>query len=454
MEVRKIIIKIGYIGSKHTISVIEKLAKNISGIRLITYVYDSLSSIPDLHAKAVVETDVICFSGIVSYYYRNRSIAKDRPMFITPFHEYMLVSSLLSSQIHHDANVDEISIDIPDRHVVDHIQLDLKCNIPADHIYDYNWIYHDEGTKQLSVTEIAEFHAERYYSRKTKMAITSIHYVYDKLIELEVPVMYMLDHERNLTSVLKTAKQKMIIEHLRGGLIASIAFSSIDRQALGEKNIRRISNFVREELKIVQYELKHQHTLMFYTTKGVIEERLSANHVEKFLQQLEEQVQRHLVFGIGYAKNLYAAVENTETAVQKALELSDRNGFIVTEAKQIIGPLIGKSKVMSLRTDDWLNELTEKTNTNMKSILRFIDFMKLSAFQPFTVHQFSEYADISIRTAERFIKRFYDKNLLQKDGQEQSQMQGRPRNIYRLTETVENKMRLYSQQVNGKATGW
>src|SRR5699024_3364915 len=96
MNVKKgkicMIVKIGYIGSKHSVKQAENIAKNMSSIKLKTYTYESPNDVSRLHQKAACEVDVICFSGIVSYYYRNRSLIGKIETVISPFHKYMVVA--------------------------------------------------------------------------------------------------------------------------------------------------------------------------------------------------------------------------------------------------------------------------------------------------------------------------------------------------------------------------
>lgn len=436
------IVKIGYIGSKHSVESIIPLAKEIAEIRLHPYVYEEPAAIPTLYKQAVSETDVICFSGIVSYYYRDRSIETEKPVLVTPFHEYMVVASLFSCILHYGVQIDEISIDLPNKVVLDQIEADLNFIISPNHVYDYNWIYHRERTKELSISEIADFHESCYEKNRTKIAVTSIHYVYDRLIQRNIPAIYMIDHQQNAQQLLKEAKKTVLYERNRGGMIAVLYFSIKSDDKLEQSQIEWISSFMESELKVVQIGKGDAYTLAFYTTRGVIEERLQTINPKDRMEIVEKQIAKKIYFGIGYGRLLYEAEENAEIALETAFVCEQSNGYIVTDQKKLIGPLIGSMTTDSIRTvQGWLNNITNQTKVNRKSMKRFIQFTELNAFQPFTVSEYAQFAQITVRTAERFIKRLYETNHLKLYGKEQSLAKGRPRNVYVLTEELENKIR-------------
>lgn len=438
-------VKVGYIGSKHSVYKTIELAKGISNIQLRTYTYELPSDVKDLHHKAVRETDVICFSGVVPYYYRDRTIKTDKPIIITPFHEYMVTASLLTCLLHYAVEVEEISIDLPNKNVLKQIQNDIQFSVQNNFVYDYMWIYDQDTKRELSVDEIVAFHESLYQKKKTKMALTSIHYVYDKLIQKNIPSIYMVDNDRNMKQVLLDAKKTVNHSRLRGGLLSVVYVSIKDGKAIHDSVIQSVTSTIKSMMKMVTMDIKDSGTLIFYTTRGTIEERLLSDQDNKWLKSLEEQLKQPFSVGIGYGRHVFEAEENATLALQSAQKCKTSNGYITTEQKQMIGPFIGETTEEEIRTSgDWILELTKKTKTQMQTIIRFINFMRLNDYQPFTVNELAQYANVTVRTMERFVKRLYEANIIFLYGQEQIH-QGRPRNVYALSEKIENKFR-YEQE--------
>ncbi|MEI3614151.1 hypothetical protein [Pseudogracilibacillus sp. SO30301A] len=434
-------VKVGYIGSKHSVNKTIELAKGISTIQLCTYTYELPADVQRLHNKAVRETDVICFSGIVPYYYRDRTIKTDKPIIITPFHEYMVTASLLTCLLHYSVQVNEISIDLPNKQVLTKIQNDIQFTIQNSFVYDYKWIYAEDTNMELSIDEIVAFHEELYCNKKTRMAITSIHYVYDKLIQKNIPAIYMVDNDRNMKQVLLDAKKTVNHLRLRDGLLSVMYVSIKDGKVLHDSAIQSVTSTIKSMIKMVTMDIKDKDTLAFYTTRGTIDERLFSVQDNKWIENLEKQLKQPISVGIGYGRHIFEAEENATLALQSAKKCKTSNGYIITEQKQMIGPIIGETTEEEIRTaDDWMLELTEKTKTQMLTIIRFINFMRLNDYQPFSVKELAQYANINIRTAERFVKRLYEANVIILYGQEQIH-HGRPRNVYALSEKIENKFR-------------
>jgi len=226
------IVKIGYIGSKHSVKQAENIAKNMSSIKLKTYTYESPNDVSRLHQKAACEVDVICFSGIVSYYYRNRSLIGKIETVISPFHKYMVVASLLSLMIHYQVTMDEVSIDLPDKRLLDKIEHDIAYHMNKNYVYDYDWIYRHDINKDLSFTNIAAFHERLYRQKKIKMAITSIHHVYDLLVAKNIPAMYMVDHDDNVKNVLDDARKRVLFSRLQDGYLCPTPRKGIFQNSL------------------------------------------------------------------------------------------------------------------------------------------------------------------------------------------------------------------------------
>lgn len=436
------IVKVGYIGSNQSVSRIHELAKEISGIKLITYTYESPEDVCKLHKQAVHEVDVICFSGIVSYFYRNRLLKAKHETVISPFHEYMVAASLLTAIINHSVSVDQISIDLPDNRFLEKVEHDITFRMNPNHVYDYRWIYERNTTKNLSISDIASFHKQLYETGQIKLAITSIHYVYDQLKRDHIPTIYMVDHDTNMKKVLDEAKQRVLFSRLQDGMVTVIYFGlNYENMTTSDQSlvIEAIQTLIGQSLKA---HVRSKKAIGFYTTRGAVEDYFLSQINEDWIKRLANQLNQPFYFGIGYGRELFEAEEHAKQALLTAQTDGASNGYILTDKKEIIGPLVGHTTHDHIRTnEEWLFELINQTKTTLKTMQRFIDFMQKNQYQPFTVRELSAFSNVTVRTSERFIKRLYDAGVVFIYGQEQNYSHGRPRQVYALVDHIESKFR-------------
>lgn len=436
------IVKVGYIGSKQSVSRIRELANEILGIKVYTYTYESPEDVSELHAQAVREVDVVCFSGIVSYFYRDQTLDRDCETVVSPFHEYMVAASLLSATVNHSVTVNQLSLDMPDKRFLDKVEHDISFSIKAKHVYDYHWIYKKHSDQHLSVADIISFHKDLYETGQTKLAITSIHYVYDKLNWDNIPAIYMVDHDTNMKRVLEEAKQRVLFSWLQDGMITVIYFALKNGYMTTSDQ-----SLITEQIQSMISQPVNTHgdckkTVGFYTTRGAVEDSFLPQVNKSWLKKLKAKLSKTFYFGIGYGRELFEAEEHAKQALLSAQMEEECNGYLLTDQKELIGPIAGATTYDHIRTnEEWLLELINQTKTTLKTMQRFIDFVQINQYQPFTVRELSAFSNVTVRTSERFIKRLYDSGVVVIDGQEQNYSHGRPRKVYALVEDIESKFR-------------
>lgn len=438
-------IRIGYIGSAHSVAKTKQLASEIDTITVLPYVYDHPTDVPALYKEAQQQADVICFSGIVPYYHRGEFVDEGKPTVITPFHEYMVVTSLLTCLVQHTTTLQQLSIDLPSAHMLLAIEKTIGEKINRHHVIDYAWIYDMDGEHDFPFTDIVSFHKHLYQSGQTKMAITSIHYAYDQLKQAKVPVIYMTDYDVQLKQVLIDAEQHVRYAQMSESMIATLSItkeSGVTKQ--DDINIQSLLHTI-----VPLHDLGEDNQVAhYYTTRGVIEKRI-LQQTSTWIEQMEGLLQDSFSFGIGYGNQLFDAQQYAKQALQAATKIKTSNGYIVNDDNQLIGPLVGESMIENLRhEDDALHELMTTSQTNVKTMQRFIEFMDIHNFNPFTAHELAIYANVTVRTTERFIKKLLSAHIIYSHGQEQHVQQGRPRTVYALKSKVEQKFRSFLQGEN------
>ncbi|MDV2883658.1 hypothetical protein RYX45_00595 [Alkalihalophilus pseudofirmus] len=438
-------VKIGFIGSEHSSIKAREISETLPETSLNIYPYQTPDEIKLLHRKAIEETDVICFSGIVPFHFRDKLIRTDKQVVIAPFHEYMVAASLLHCVLKYSCKVEQLSIDLPDRNVLHSVAEDIKLSFNDDQVYDYKWIYSDEEDLELSFLQIADFHIHLFKSGKTKMAITSLHYVHDLLKEAAVPVIYMIDTEQTLKTTLKDAAKQVQFSRLKDGMPAVISLSFPDSKITSHMQSVLSSFFETLTTKHQTSSLTRHETATFYSTAGMVKEHLLMVRDSSWIKFLEDKLTTPFQIGIGYGRHLYEAEEHAKQAMQIAKQETsptESNGYLLTEDKKLKGPIRGVVKEKPVRvTDKWLHGLMKKTNITLNTFNRFFHFIRVHQYQPFTVNDYASYSKVSTRTSERFIKRLYESHIIEIRGLEQNSQSGRPRKVYILKEEIEKQIR-------------
>src|SRR5690606_24222483 len=132
------------------------------------------------------------------------------------------------------------------------------------------------------------------------------------------PSIYMVDNDRNMKQVLLDAKKTVNHSRLRGGLLSVVYVSIKDGKAIHDSVIQSVTSTIKSMLKMVTMDIKDSGTLIFYTTRGTIEERLLSDQDNKWLKSLEEQLKQPFSIGIGYGRHVFEAEENAALALQSA----------------------------------------------------------------------------------------------------------------------------------------
>lgn len=439
--------KIGYIASQHSNQKMMTLVKQVEHIEIKSYIYKDLTDIPLLYERAVQETDAICFSGIISHYYRDEQQSHQKPVIVTPFHQYMIVTTILHAIINKKISIEQLSFDLPDALLLQQIENDLSYSFNLAYVYDYPWIYEKQMYRTFPFHELVDFHEKLFRLNKTKLAITSVHAVYDELLKRQVPVMFMVDFEENMKQVLVQARELIMKTRLRDGMIATLKFT-FNQMETTEQTLRILYDNLRKLNPSLAPSIQDEHkgNVTFFTTRGVIESSLLPKEQLHWIMQLERQLTHPFSFGIGYGRTLLEAEDNAMRALRLAIELEDSNGYILTEELKMIGPLLGKTIADETRiADEWLTSITDETNTSFQTMLRFVRFMKQHDFQPFTAKDLTLFSNVSDRTTERFLKRLLEAEMIYIFAHEQTINTGRPRTVYRLSEEIEQNFRLYKK---------
>lgn len=447
--------RVGFIGSAHSVARLVGAEAQLPGVALRCYPYADPHDTAEQYRLALAENDAVCFSGTISHYHRARELDSDVPVLVGRFSDYTLVASLLAATAGADGSltIPEISIDMPNPDVASAVARDTGISLDPAQVTDYRWVYESRYSRPVDVSEIVRFHEQRAAHAGARLAITSVHAVYDRLRAERLPVMFMIDSLQHDLDLIRTAQQRVSVQRLEGALLAVVYLTTAapDDHASPAAGLRR-----RLAAEFERFATPVQHRLaawqrggldMFYTTRGELDARLPALTTTMRRAGARPEpgaaiAEPAVALGIGIGRHLYEAEDRALQALRRATAEAGTAAYVVDEDARVHG-LLGAAEISedARHTEPWLIELASRAGMQARSVTRLMSFLSARDFAPFTAAEWAAASQTSPRTAERAVRKLLDAGALRVAGQEQPLDAGRPRTVYALAESLEGPAR-------------
>ena len=445
-------VRIGFIGSAHSVARLTGADAQVPGVALRCYPYSDPHDTTEQYSHALAENDAVCFSGTISHYHRARELDSDTPVLVGRFSDYTLVASLLAATTAPPGlTIPEISIDMPNPDVAAAVARDTGIRLDPAQVTDYRWVYGSRFSRPVDVGEIVRFHEDRAERAGARLAITSVHAVYDRLVAAGRPAMFMIDSIQHDVDLIRTAQQRVSVQRLEGALLAVVTLTTTAPAEAGSPAAELRARLGEE---LARFATPVQHRLaawqrdgldMFYTTRGELDARLP----ELGRTLARERGDAHdtgtgtdtppgIALGVGVGRHLYEAEDRALQALRRAIAEPGTAAFLVDEDARIQGILGASEPAEEARhTEPWLVDLAARAGMQARSVTRLLAFLGGRDFHPFTAAEWAAASQTSPRTAERAVRKLLDAGALVVAGQEQPLDAGRPRTVYGLEPALE-----------------
>ncbi|MCG3089524.1 HTH domain-containing protein [Sporosarcina cyprini] len=407
-------IKIAMIGSKDFCERTARLLDPNSDISLVSYIYEHPKE-----AKSIIPTltpcDAILFSGSLPYHVSLDELEKLQiPAVYLKQNETAIAMTLLYLSTTRHVQLDAISIDIREPIHMTHVLNDLGQTVTMPYIHPI----HPEET----IETITDFHLSLYRDGKTVMAVTSIHAIYERLVEQQVPAMKMIDPESNILQTLEEAKQKALYVRSKSSQIAVGLIRPLTMLNSAEEEAAELAGLLHG------HAIASENGHSVFTTLGNIDKVVSTTAFQKLFQRLSSKA--HLAFGAGES-----TIEASQHAEQ-ALSLSRRPDefYVLDGSKQLRGPLPDHmdDRIDMQVQNPIMQEMAEKTKLSPANLSKVMQFGKFRNAKQFSANDLALYMNVTRRTAERIIKKMSECGYIKIAGEEMTYKQGRPRALYEL----------------------
>lgn len=381
------------------------------------YQYDSPSEAPRL-LEVLKPCHAILFSGSLPYEASEKILQTiSIPAFYIQQNEHTIAITLLYLASEKNMAIHDISIDIKERTHIEQILQDLdplsSMQKPAIH----------ELQSNSDLQAVVNFHLEHFRNGMSKMALTSVHAVYDQLQAAGIPALRMLDPASNILRAMEHAVQQADFARSEATKIAVGVLQVHQPEELPQETIETLANYLQAQWK------EKEDNFFFYTTLGTIEFVLALKAFVQFCESLHPV--STLSFGLG--QTMIEASDNAMSALQLGKQEIHKGIFMLDEHKKLHGPLPATKPSIAMRLDDPdLLKISERTTLSPAVISKLKQFDQFRQSTPFTANDLAGYLAVSRRTAERTIKKLMDQQYIDTVGEEMTYSQGRPRALYKL----------------------
>jgi hypothetical protein len=407
--------KIAVFGSSEFLRKIVSASSQMTDITIDPYIYQHPQEAAELTRK-LKPCDVVFFSGALPYYFSKKHFDNlPYPTLILTQDEITIAASLLAITQNRNVPLERISIDLYDASIIRNVLSESEIRIESLQIMDFKQQLLEDC---FNLDSIVQFHYNLWELGITKIALTSVHAVYDRLHSLGVPTIRMADPQVSLIRGLQSAKAQ---GELIKSKAAQVAVGYLSLQNHQQDQINTLAHLLNAYVQPLNGTL-----FALYSTRGEIDR----NRVIDFLEKWKGP----LLVGFGYGLTLKEADQHAKIALRFAeKELSSKCGYILTEDKELVGPFPYEHKQHSLKNDhpELLN-IAKETKLSPGNLSKIIEFSKSRQSLQFTTADLADYLQVTRRSTERIVKKLADNGYVKVVGEEMVYHQGRPRAIYEL----------------------
>jgi hypothetical protein len=417
------IIKIGIFTSEETQAIIIEEVKKYDNVEPVWFTYKKPEDAIE-NVKYIKNVDGVFCSGLLPYL----MITGNDDQISKPivYKEYgALEMSLAFLYLCNSENLKgkTISIDCFEAWEIETI-LNI-CDIDSVK-YFYKLIRY-ERNKLFNTQEFIDYHVDLFKRDKVDYVITQLSAVATELRKLGIPVYRAPRNVMSYTLSFRDLISMTIASKLQN---AQIVCAMISVTELTEKQVKYLSQFASSNYASFE-NIDEDNYQMFMTRTSL--ERITNGYREFGFK--DTSFDYSIGFGIG--KSMAEAINRAEAALSMAKDSIGKSSFVLNEIGEMIGPL-GEAmrNTLTIANDNITYKISRDTNIGILNINKILEFFVKNKFEVFTSEDLSLYLDVTLRSAERFIKKLVEQEYIYVSGKELRQVKGRPRNIYSVSSLI------------------
>lgn len=410
--------RIAVLGSATFIERLRSFENELPSIRLDYYTYNIPSDAKDI-IPTIKPCDAVFFSGSFPFTYAKDSIAKlPIPTFYLKQDENAIMTTLLSLSLTNPTAVHKLSIDLVHPEGVKNVLEDIGLTNQTPFLMKID--------TSFDLEEIVAFHTILQKNGATLLAITSIHAVYQRLLDNGLSVIRMIDPKSSIIKAIEDTKSLALLFKSQSAKIAVGYIQTNKEPSISEEKVKQIAASIQAN---TVKEADNLYTL--FSTQGDVQEALNNNFITSWMNS-----SLAVKMAFGYGKTVLEATQNARDALSYA---TDNTAYLLTDSKELLGPYPYSNKQVRLKNvEPQFVQIAKETTLSPANLSKVIQFSRSRKSTEFTAYDLEVYLQVSRRTTERILKKLADHGYAQIIGEEMTYQQGRPRAIYELNFPIYN----------------
>ncbi|WP_306155218.1 hypothetical protein [Roseovarius sp. MMSF_3281] len=294
------------------------------------------------------------------------------------------------------------------------------------------------------VADLASFHVDLWKQQKITAALTSVHFVYERLRELSVPVHRIHPSKSAIRTALTSLEERLQEKLVQDQQIAMVAIRFADagelrvsddvRRIVDRRRLlieKRLDEIARRFSGVMQWASPIEANIL--TTRRYIELQAFTGITAQILCGLRQDfgVDLAVVVGIADAANEALALARS---ILDQRDFDPNKGIWVVDIDGVVQHSFESDvslRYESRSTDPDLVEKAKLAKIGIGTVNRVFAFAESQRSGQFTARQLANWMSVTPRSARRIISRLEKNGLLEKCGAQQSFGRGRPVQLFR-----------------------
>lgn len=423
-------VTIGFVGTASSGHRLSQVAEHLDApVRLLSAVSDSAHGAYERALRLAEQTDVVLFSGPLSYDLSMRQGELPVPCLYIPPGGSALPTALLRAALHDSVDLSRVSVDTLSQAEVLDLYDELEVDTRDLHVMEYR--------KGATTTDYLSFHRRLFDEERIDAAVTTLPDVASELSAKGVPTVTMRPDAVALRTALSTARlvgggaslenERLVI------LVVRVPRALIPR-GRGTSNVpftdlklRLMQEMLREARRMGGLVLPRDDTsFLVCVSMGSLRAATEEFSMAPFVDRIHEQLGFTPDVGIGIGQTALEAESHAEAAAEKSSEDTGRSAIMV-------GPDDSELQIPWSRGDGPRTRPAE-ISTQSELLHRILDALSEAGEdkQIVEAEQVATALGVNLRTARRHLRVLVDADLAWELPPKQSRKVGRPPTPYRL----------------------
>ncbi|MEK5206148.1 hypothetical protein [Psychrobacillus sp. FSL H8-0510] len=436
-------LKVGVIGPLWIYDTLVRCFGLFPTIQPIFRLSDEIENAKKFTVELEDKVDCLFYSGRIPYLLAKEKVSVEIPTFYIPLKGAGLYQSLY--KLKSNMNFTQISFDGIQN---DYIEI-VKKNLEETFSYDN----YSDLVSLDNIEDIVNFHMENVEKDSSTAVITSLRLVSERLTSNNIVNEWLKPSEEDIivaiermllgTTQRKQKEMQIIVGRICIENLTMLASEFMTEQQIQKRNhttYRMLLHFAEQMSGYLTALSSNEY--LFVTSRGIFERVTEGYKVLPILDELKKKIGVTLSIGVGFGFSALEAGSHARVALMQAQENGGNSCYIVNEDKSVFGPinLIAPMKYPLTVTDQLLIQQSEAVGLNAANIEKTMALIRRKKKNEFTAHELASVLGITPRSAHRIVQSWLDISLIEVIGTEKISRRGRPRQVFTLLKSEEERL--------------